>query len=71
MYRSEHDRHERAVTRTLEFADEAASRRDYVDALAWLQTLEAIGHELPAAYREKRATWQLARESDPALGEQI
>ncbi|HET8978969.1 MAG TPA: hypothetical protein VFN87_12475 [Solirubrobacteraceae bacterium] len=62
---TDRDRHARAVARTLEFADEAALRRDYTDALAWLQTLEAIGHELSDAYLAKRASWQLARESNP------
>lgn len=53
-------RHARAVARTLGWADEAAVRGDHADALAWLRTLDAIGHELSAAYEAKRRSWRLA-----------
>ena len=53
-------RHEQAVARTFEFAEEAAGRRDFTDALAWLQTLEAIGQVLPGEYLSKREAWRLA-----------
>ncbi len=52
-----HPRHQAAVTRSLEWADEAAGRHDYQDALAWLRTLEAIGEHLPVAYRRKKEAW--------------
>jgi hypothetical protein len=40
------NRHARAVAQTLGWADEAAARGDHAGALAWLRTLEMIGHEL-------------------------
>jgi hypothetical protein len=58
--RSGEERHERAVARTLEFAEEAAGRGDYTDPLGWLQTLEAIGRILPVEYLSKREAWRLA-----------
>jgi hypothetical protein len=58
--RSPEERHERAVARTLEFAEEAAGRGDFPDALAWLQTLEAIGRVLPMEYLSKREAWRLS-----------
>ena len=62
-------RHERAVARTLEYAEEAASRGDFSEALAWLETLEAIGRRLPTEYASKRLEWRLAVAGDrPAPG---
>jgi hypothetical protein len=51
------------VARTLRWADEASEPGDYFDALAWLDTVEAIGDQLPEAYETKRDSWcaQLAR----------
>jgi hypothetical protein len=57
-------RHERAVARTLEFAEEAASRGDFSEALAWLETLDAIGRRLPSEYASKRVEWQIAVADD-------
>jgi len=55
---------QRAVLRTLGMADEAAEREDYLDALAWLGTLDAIGYELSAAYEEvARIVVELRRRS--------
>jgi len=53
-------KHERAVKRTLAWADEAAAGGDHADALAWLDTLEAAGHELSSEYERKREAWQVA-----------
>jgi hypothetical protein len=50
-------RHQAAVARTLHWADEAAERGDHDDAVAWLDTLEAIGDELPEAYEIRRESW--------------
>jgi hypothetical protein len=63
---SRENRHEHAVARTLEFAEEAASRGDLTDALAWLQTIEWIGRRLPDEYLSKRQEWRLALASDQA-----
>jgi hypothetical protein len=46
-----------AVARTLQWADEAAERGDHFDAVAWLETLEAIGDQLPEVYENRRAAW--------------
>lgn len=53
-------RHERAVANTLRLADRAAADGEYVEALAWLDTLDAIGTRLPAAYAAKRPVWARA-----------
>jgi len=58
------EKHERAVARTLEFAEEAASRSDFSEALAWLETLDAIGRRLPSEYVSKRLEWRLAAADD-------
>jgi hypothetical protein len=50
-------RHLAAVARTLEWADESADRGDLLDAIAWLETLEAIGDELPGVYQSRRDFW--------------
>jgi hypothetical protein len=56
-------KHLAAVASTLQWADEAAERGDHVDALAWLETLEAIGDQLPEVYESRRNSWsaQLGR----------
>ncbi|HZE18299.1 MAG TPA: hypothetical protein VE197_22850 [Mycobacterium sp.] len=58
--RSPEAKHEQAVARTLEFAEDAACRGDFTDALAWLATLEAIGRRLPSEYLTKREEWRIA-----------
>ncbi len=47
-----------AVARTLAWADEAAARDDFQDALAWLSTLESVGHTVPPEYEIKREQWR-------------
>jgi len=56
-------KHLAAVARTLQWADEAAERGDHFDAIAWLETLEAIGDQLPEVYESRRGSWsaQLCR----------
>ena len=56
-------KHLAAVARTLQWADESAERGDYFDALAWLDTVEAIGDALPEVYEIRRDSWsaQLGR----------
>ena len=53
-----------AVARSLQWADEAATRGDHSDALAWLHVIEAIGDELPETYQTKRQAWLLAFGTD-------
>jgi hypothetical protein len=57
-HRSAGERHRAAVARTLGWADEAAARHDFHDALAWLKTLEAIGETLPDHYLRKQEAWR-------------
>lgn len=60
------DRHQEAVNRTLEWADEAAARCEYGSALGWLEVVEAVGDELPAEYKARRRAWlRAAREEHP------
>jgi len=53
-------KHERAVAQTLDWADQAAGRGKYADALAWLKMVEAIGDRLSDAYEEKQRHWRAA-----------
>jgi hypothetical protein len=57
-------RHLAAVTRSLQWADDAAEHGDHADAIAWLRAVEAIGDELSAAYRVKLHAWLLALAAD-------
>jgi hypothetical protein len=50
-------RHRAAVGTTLSWADDAAARGDYAEALAWIETLDAIGDELTGEYQTKRGAW--------------
>jgi hypothetical protein len=50
----------RAIAATLRWADAAAVRHDYEEALHWLDTVAAICDELPDGYAVRRAAWQEA-----------
>lgn len=50
--------HRAAVANTLTWAEESASRGDYVNALAWLNVLDAIRETLPEEYEIKRRDWR-------------
>ena len=52
------ERHRVAVANTLGWAQEAAQRGDYADALEWLRTVEAIGEQLPPGYQTQRQAWR-------------
>jgi hypothetical protein len=54
---SAHDRHLAAVARTFGYAEEAAARGDYADALSWVQVVQAIGDLIPIEYQTKRRAW--------------
>jgi len=54
-------KHRAAVANTLGWADDAARQGDYAEALAWLETLVAVGEPLTPEYRAKRAAWHEAR----------
>ena len=54
-------KHAAIIGRTLRWADEAAARRDYAEALRWIETVRGLGEALPEHYEVKRRTWlQLA-----------
>jgi hypothetical protein len=50
-------KHAAIIARTLRWADEAAERRDYVQAVRWVETVRGLGHGLPDEYEAKRQTW--------------
>lgn len=52
--------HAAAVMRSLGWADEAAGRADWANALGWIEVVEACGDELPDQFRAKRERWLLA-----------
>ena len=49
--------HAAIVARTLRWADEAAARHDYVEAVRWVETIRSLGERLPDEYNAKRETW--------------
>jgi hypothetical protein len=53
-------RHRAAVARSLGWAHESAARGDYVDALAWVQVVEATGEQLLHGDLIKRRSWMSA-----------
>ncbi|MGB0091342.1 MAG: hypothetical protein WBP81_02225 [Solirubrobacteraceae bacterium] len=55
MTSAEH--HQRAVARSLSFAQEAAGRSDFDDALAWLRVVATVDGGLPAQWERARACW--------------
>ncbi len=57
QYAKREAKHRAAVANTLQWADESAERGNHLDALAWLDTIEAIGDKLPKAYEIRRASW--------------
>jgi hypothetical protein len=50
-------RHAKAVANSLRLATEAADRGDYVDALAWVDAVQAIGEHLPPELETRRSVW--------------
>ena len=53
-------RHAAIIARTLQWADEAAARQDYGEALRWVETVRCFGNALPDDYEAKRRRWMLA-----------
>ena len=49
--------HAAIIARTLGWADEAAARRDYAEAIRWIETVRALGNELSREYKAKHARW--------------
>lgn len=45
----------------MRWADEAAARCDYAEAVRWVETVRSLGEALPGHYEAKRRVWvQLA-----------
>ena len=68
-YADRDDRHAAAVKRSLRWADEAADRADWANALGWINVVEACGDELPDEFRAKRDRWLLALSEQPSRGQ--
>jgi hypothetical protein len=60
------DRHLAAVARSLGWAQEAAERGDYADALGWIRAVEATGAQLSPANHVQRLEWSSALANLPA-----
>lgn len=50
-------RHERAVARSLGFAEAAAGDGDFVNAVGWLRVVEAVDGNLPEKWQRALADW--------------
>jgi len=51
------ERHNAAVKRSLQWAQESADRGDYADAIGWISVLETIGERIPPSYLAKSRSW--------------
>jgi len=50
-------RHAAIIGRTLQWADDAEARKDYVQAVRWVETVRALGEDLPEEYKTKHEGW--------------
>jgi hypothetical protein len=57
-------RHAAIIARTLSWADAAAARNDYRQAVQWVETIRGLGHDLSDEYAAKRETWLDAIDPD-------
>ena len=64
---AEMGRHGRAVARSLGFAQEAAAEGDFVNAVGWLQVVQAVDGGLPPHWERTLAGW-IDRKRTAALG---
>lgn len=55
-------RHAAIIARTLRWADEAAARQEYTEAVRWVQTVQSLGEALPTDYEAKHRRWLEALE---------
>jgi hypothetical protein len=61
-------RREGAVEQTLSWAQEAAERGAFDEALDWLDVVDQVDKALPAEWEDVRLTWrQLAGDTDASL----
>jgi queuine/archaeosine tRNA-ribosyltransferase len=52
-------RHKRAVAQTLRWAQEAASREAFSDALAWLNVVKVVDGALTPDWQRTQTSWRL------------
>jgi hypothetical protein len=57
---TDNERHLTAVARSVGWARESAARGDYVDALGWIEVIEAIGDKLSDDCQIERQAWRTA-----------
>ena len=57
------EQHQWAVAQTLGFAQEAAARGDFEDALQWLSVVEVVDGVLPVDWQRTRAVWRRGKRS--------
>jgi len=57
-------KHAAIIARTLGWADEAAARHDYTQAVRWVDTVRGLGHDVPDEYEAKRQGWLDAVDRD-------
>ena len=50
-------KHAAIIARTLGWADAAAERGDWREALRWVEKVRSLGQTLPAEYETKRQAW--------------
>lgn len=62
-YQDADARHRASVARSLRWADEAAERADFADALGWARIVEVVDGTLPEEYQTKCNGWRLALNS--------
>ncbi|HEY1521268.1 MAG TPA: hypothetical protein VGF91_32905 [Solirubrobacteraceae bacterium] len=49
--------HAAIIARTLRWADEAAARRDYAQAVRWIETIRSLGDSVSDEYEAKHRRW--------------
>lgn len=53
-------RHERAVAQTLRWAQDAADRDAFSDALDWLDVVEVVDGDLAPGWKRTQSSWRVA-----------
>jgi len=52
------ERHQRAIGNTLHWAEEAAQRDAFDEALGWLRVVEVVDGALPPGWEGRQAAWR-------------
>jgi uncharacterized membrane-anchored protein len=64
------ERHAEIIGRTLRWADDAAERGDWSEALRWVEKVRSLGVSLSADYEAKRQAWLQAVDRFDTVSEQ-